>query len=161
MALHINMLYTTTGILGLIVLLALWLTRRPRRAGKQLKGPAGLPMYVILHTSSSNHQSNSMFISTHSLGNAFDLTPPQILPQLAKYSEEYGSTYELNVLGTRLVITSELDVIQDVLSKRPKTFRRPMSLEGVSRVLGHGCQSFCANSPREAHAHTPLLCDRA
>ena len=69
---------------------------------KSLKGPKGFPI----------------------IGNLFDLMPENFLFALEKYKNELGGIFELYVFSKRYVILSNLHLITEVLSKRPKIFRR-------------------------------------
>lgn len=56
--------------------------------------------------------------------NVFDLIPENFLSAVEKHCNELGDLFELYAFSKKYVILSNLQHITEILSKRPKVFRR-------------------------------------
>lgn len=83
----------------------------------QLPGPKGLPL----------------------IGNFLQIKLPRLHLILEKWADSYGNIYQFKLFNKTVVVISDIDLIQNILRKRPETFRRISSIERVARELGtHG-----------------------
>lgn len=84
---------------------------------ESLPGPAGLPW----------------------LGNAHQLNPRRLHRQLEAWERSYGRCYTFRIGGRRVVVLSQTEHVQRILTERPDAFRRFAPIESVCRELeGYG-----------------------
>jgi len=87
------------------------------RSIEALPGPAGLPW----------------------LGNAHQLDPRRLHRQLEAWERSYGRCYTFRLGARRVVVLSQTEHVQRILSERPDAFRRFAAIEAVCRELeGYG-----------------------
>lgn len=87
------------------------------RSIESLPGPKGLPW----------------------LGNAHQLNPRQLHRQLEAWARSYGRCYSFSIGSRRVVVLSQTEHVQRILSERPDAFRRFAAIETVCRELeGYG-----------------------
>lgn len=67
------------------------------------------------------------------IGNLLQLLPKNILNNLHKFKQIYGNLYELKLFKKRVIVISDKVIVNEILSKRPKIFRRLNSLDYVAK----------------------------
>lgn len=67
------------------------------------------------------------------IGNLLQLLPKNILNNLQKFKQIYGNLYELKLFQKRVIVVSDKMIVNEILSKRPKIFRRLNSLDYVAK----------------------------
>jgi cytochrome P450 len=80
----------------------------------QLPGPRGLPV----------------------LGNLLQIDGSRMHTILQGWAEEFGPIFAFNILGRRVVVIGEVELIHRVLRDRPERFRRRTAVRDVMRELG-------------------------
>lgn len=84
---------------------------------KTLGGPKGLPF----------------------LGNVFQVDVPRLHLQIEEWEKEYGGVFRLKLVGIKLVVISNPELIQKILKLRPKEFQRSSKMNRIIREQGiHG-----------------------
>lgn len=53
-------------------------------------------------------------------------TIPQIVEQFEAWAEEFGGDYEIQLVGTRVIVVTGLSDIRRILTLRPSKFKRGM-----------------------------------
>jgi cytochrome P450 len=82
------------------------------------------------------------------IGHLKYLTPRNMLAKVPPLFVKYGHTVELFIVGERLLLTVDMPTIREVLTKRPKLFRREYSIEPAFRALDlHPHSVFVAEGP--------------
>ena len=61
------------------------------------------------------------------------MLPNVMLTNLQKFTELYGSLYEIKLFNKRIVVISDKNILREVLTKRPKIFRRAISLDHAAK----------------------------
>lgn len=69
------------------------------------------------------------------IGNLLQLLPKNILNNLQKFKHIYGNLYELRLFKKRVIVISDKIIVNEILSKRPKVFRRLNSLDYVAKSI--------------------------
>jgi len=69
------------------------------------------------------------------IGNLLQLLPKNILNNLQKFKQIYGNLYELRLFKKRVIVISDKIIVNEILSKRPKVFRRLNSLDYVAKSI--------------------------
>ena len=69
------------------------------------------------------------------LGHALHLTPDKLIDSAEAFHSKYGGVVELYALSQRIYLISDLELIKEVLSKRPKVFRRVRSFDYGAKLL--------------------------
>ena len=97
-------------------------------------------IYLLSHcynpfkSSSSSSSSKLIKIKGYPLiGNLLQLLPKNILNNLQKFKQIYGNLYELRLFTKRVIVISDKMIVNEILSKRPKIFRRLNSLDYVAK----------------------------
>lgn len=67
------------------------------------------------------------------IGNLLQLLPQNILYNLQKFRYLYGNLYQLKLFNKRVIVISDKIIVNEILSKRPKLFRRLTSLDYVAQ----------------------------
>jgi len=84
---------------------------------KSLNGPKGLPF----------------------LGNVFQIDVPRLHQQIEEWEEEFGGVFRLKLVGIKLIVISNPELIQKILKLRPKEFQRASKMNRIIREQGiHG-----------------------
>jgi hypothetical protein len=87
-------------------------------------------------SSSSSSSSKLIKIKGYPLiGNLLQLLPKNILNNLQKFKHIYGNLYELRLFKKRVIVISDKMIVNEILSKRPKIFRRLNSLDYVAKSI--------------------------
>lgn len=58
------------------------------------------------------------------IGNLYQISPKKFHLKLEEWAAEYGQTYQFHLGPTRVVVTTEPALIDELLRARPETFRR-------------------------------------
>jgi cytochrome P450 len=90
------------------------LPARTHRTLKDLPGPEGIPL----------------------LGNILQLDLKQLHTILEKWAGTYGSLYKFRIANKPVVAVSDTELINEVLRKRPASYRRLESIEPVLKEMG-------------------------
>jgi len=106
-------LVLATGVC-LVVLLALLEVRY--RGRKQLPGPSGLPVLGVVWE-----------VVSH---------PETFHLQLEDWAKKFGCLYELNAIGYRIIVVSDPAAAHQILTGRPKNFKRIGSLGKIAGEIG-------------------------
>ena len=92
--------YMSLGLIGVTsTLIAAWY----KLSGQSFKTPPGPRSWPIL-------------------GSALDATPGAIHRDLGRWHEQYGDMFTLNLLGGKIVVLSNKDLIRDALVTRSEAF---------------------------------------
>lgn len=67
------------------------------------------------------------------IGNLLQLLPQNILYNLQKFKYLYGNLYQFKLFNKRVIVISDKIIVNEILSKRPKLFRRLTSLDYVAQ----------------------------
>jgi cytochrome P450 len=70
------------------------------------------------------------------LGHPHFLSPNALLANLRNCREKYGPVYEMFLFGNRYLILNDIESVKEVLTKRPKVFRRDKAIEAPFETLG-------------------------
>lgn len=85
------------------------------------------------NNSSSSSSSKLIKIKGYPIiGNLLQLLPKKILNNLKKFKQVYGNLYELKLFNKRVIVISDKLIVYEILSKRPKIFRRLQSFDYVA-----------------------------
>ena len=72
---------------------------------------------------------------------------PLLLPSstsftnITKAVKKYGKFIELSIMGGRAIVISDVKIVKEIMSKRPKLFRRTKALEVPASLFGFGPHS--------------------
>lgn len=87
-------------------------------------------LVILLELSWSRKKSNFPTAPTIPvIGNLIDLMPDNLLKRSKEIALQFGKIVELRVLSKRIVLVSDVLLAKEILSKRPKQFRRPRSFD--------------------------------
>jgi cytochrome P450 len=70
------------------------------------------------------------------LGNALSFLPENIITTMAEFPSKYGKFIEIYFFSQRGLLITDPEICKEVLSKRPKTFRRTSLMVYANEVLG-------------------------
>jgi len=84
------------------------------------------------------------------IGNLFQILPNIILKNLQIFKQIYGNLYELKIFNKRIIVISDKSILQEILMKRPKIFRRLITFDHPAKKLDVENGLF--------HANGSLLC---
>ena len=86
---------------------------------------AALPIYYIFLTLISKKKGIPCPPRTPVLGHVLDSMPISEIPiKLEKWAFEYGSIYQIDLMGSPTIVISDLEAINEILRKRPQKFGR-------------------------------------
>ena len=86
---------------------------RPLRAFDSLPGPKGLPL----------------------VGNLFQLRETDQHLVMEDWADDYGSMYRIQLGPYRILMVADPDLVEEAFKRRPDTFRRMSTVEGIARGL--------------------------
>jgi cytochrome P450/nitrite reductase/ring-hydroxylating ferredoxin subunit len=89
-------------------------TATATRSLDDLPGPPGLPV----------------------LGNLHQIKPERFHLILEQWAAKYGSAYKIQLMGRRIVVTTDPKWTDQILKARPETFRRDSKLAGITAEMG-------------------------
>lgn len=73
------------------------------------------------------------------IGSAFDIDVPRLHQQIEGWEREFGGIFKLKLLGVKLIVISNPELIQKILKLRPKEFQRDSKMNRIIREQGiHG-----------------------
>ncbi len=73
------------------------------------------------------------------VGNLFQLEINRLHQQMEEWSDEFGSIYKIKVGPARLAVVTNIEIIQEILRRRPDEFGRDTKMGGILNEAGaHG-----------------------
>jgi len=78
------------------------------------------------------------------IGHLYDLLPDTMLHTLLWKPRKYGSNFNLYLFNKRHKVIGDMETIKEMLTKRPKIFRRPRSFQLPFKLLGMPDNLFIA-----------------
>lgn len=86
------------------------------------------------------------------IGNLLDLLATRIIQTIYRVYYQYGTICELYLVGERCLFISDVEVAQDICSKRPKTFQRSQVIAKFNELMHYERSLFNV----EGHSWGPL-----
>jgi cytochrome P450 len=81
------------------------------------------------------------------IGSVLDLLPNVFMDSCERFATEYGKIVKINVLGKKMYIISDSNICKEILTKRPKVFRRVKSFDYGAKILNLRCGLFNIHGP--------------
>src|SRR5690348_8549653 len=66
------------------------------------------------------------------IGHLYHMLPEYLIKSLKKLVDQYGTLLELYILQKRVVVVADVDLSREILSMRPKSFRRVRSMNNFA-----------------------------
>lgn len=70
------------------------------------------------------------------IGNLIEMLPEKSVQSLITWTEKYGKFVEIYIFSKRIILISDLSIAKEVLTSRPKIFRRIRGMEYFSQKIG-------------------------